>query len=110
MPRDDPEDPLMQKWAQEMDRLNRIGPPGGKQGYSWQEIKQLIDFSQDDDFWRANILSAGKLREKCVQLENQMKRQFVREPPWAKGTTMSKNVANALRLVEKYSQEKGGYP
>ena len=106
VPRDDPEDPLMQKWAQEMDRLNRIGPPGGTQGYSWQEIRDLIDFSQDDDFWRANILSASKLREKCVQLENQMKRNNSKPRGHP---TMSKNVANALRLVEKYSQEEGGY-
>ena len=105
VPPNDPEDKLMQKWAQEMDRLNRIGPPGGTSGYSWQEIRDLIDFSQDDDFWRANILSASKLREKCVQLENQMKRSNKpRGHP-----TMSKNVANALRLVEKYSQEEGGY-
>jgi len=106
VPRDDPEDPLMQKWAQEMDRLHRIGPPGGTQGYSWQEIRDLIDFSQDDDFWRANILSASKLREKCVQLENQMKRNNSKPRGHP---TMSKNVANALRLVEKYSQEEGGY-
>lgn len=103
VPAEDYRDSLMQKWAQEMDRIHRIGPPGGSQGYSWPEIQQLIDFCQDDDFWRANILSAGKLREKCVQLENQMKRQFGREPP--KRTTMSKNVANALRLVEKYQTE-----
>jgi len=106
VPRDDPEDPLMQKWAQEMDRLHRIGPPGGNKGYSWEEIRQLIDFSQDDDFWQANILSAGKLREKCIQLENQMRRDTQR----ARGhPVMSKNVANALRLVEKYSQEEGEY-
>ena len=97
----------MQKWAQEMDRLNRIGPPGGSQGYSWQEIRDLIDFSQDDDFWRANILSAGKLREKCVQLENKMRRvgSQSRGHP-----TMSSNVANALRLVAKYEQEESGSP
>jgi len=101
VPNDDPGDPLLQKWAKEMDRLNRIGPPGGTSGYSWQEIRDLIDFSQDDDFWRANILSASKLREKCVQLENQMKRSNKpRGHP-----TMSKNVADALRLVEKYEQE-----
>lgn len=112
VPPADPKDKLMQKWAAEMDKLNRIGPPGGSQGYSWPEVRQLIDFSQDDEFWRANILSAGKLREKCVQLENQMKRQLGREPPGAKGMTMSKNVANALRLVEKYQAEdaRGGYP
>jgi len=107
VPNDDPGDPLLQKWAKEMDRLNRIGPPGGTSGYSWQEIRDLIDFSQDDDFWRANILSASKLREKCVQLENQMKRNNSKPRGHP---TMSKNVANALRLVEKYSQEEGGYP
>jgi len=105
VPRDVPEDPLMQKWTQEMDRLNRIGPPGGTQGYSWQEIRDLIDFSQDDEFWRANILSAGKLREKCVQLENQMRRSTSQPRGHP---TMSKNVANALRLVKKYNQEEGG--
>ena len=106
VPNDDPGDPLLQKWAKEMDRLGRIGPPGGTRGYSWQEIRDLIDFSQEDDFWQANILSAGKLREKCVQLENQMRRSTskTRGHP-----TMSKNVANALRLVEKYSQEEGDY-
>jgi len=106
VPNDDPGDPLLQKWAQEMDRLNRIGPPGGTQGYSWQEIRDLIDFSQEDDFWQANILSVGKLREKCVQLENQMRRSTSQPRGHP---TMSKNMANALKLVEKYSQEEGGY-
>ena len=106
VPPDNPEDKLMQKWVQEMDRLHRIGPPGGTKGYSWQEIRDLIDFSQDDDFWRANILSASKLREKCVQLENQMKRNNSKPRGHP---TMSKNVANALKLVEKYNQEEGGY-
>jgi hypothetical protein len=107
VPTEDPEDKLMQKWAQEMDRLHRIGPPGGSQGYSWKEIREIIDFCQDDDFWRANILSAAKLREKCVQLENQMRR--VGSQPRGH-PTMSSNVANALRLVEKYAQEEGDYP
>lgn len=107
VPPNDPEDKLMQKWAQEMDRLNRIGPTGGTKGYSWQEIRDLIDFSQDDDFWRSNILSAAKLREKCVQLENQMRRSTSKPRGHP---TMSSNVANALRLVAKYSQEEGEYP
>jgi len=107
VPTESVEDKLMQAWATELDRLHRLGPPGGEQGYNWQEIRQLIDFSQDDEFWRANILSAGKLREKCVQLENQMKRNTAK----ARGhPTMSRNVANALRLVEKYDSKGGGYP
>lgn len=32
------------------------------------EIEQVIKFSQKDSFWRENILSAGKLREKYDQL------------------------------------------
>ena len=110
VPADDTGDKLMQAWATELDRLHRLGPPGGDQGYSWTEIRQLIDFSQDDGFWRANILSAGKLREKCVQLENQMKRNVAKARGHPGTPTMSKNVANALRLVEKYDTEGGGYP
>lgn len=106
VPADDPADKRMQSWVLELDRLHRLGPPGGEQGYSWPEIRQLIEFSQDDDFWRANILSASKLREKCIQLENQMKRKTAKARGHPAGApTMSKNVANALRLVEKYSQE-----
>lgn len=72
------QDSLMQRWALEMDRLHRIGPPGqdpqGDYGYSWDEIQELIDFSQHDGFWRSNILSPNKLREQIVTLENQMRR------------------------------------
>ncbi|MBM7624762.1 DUF4373 domain-containing protein [Sporohalobacter salinus] len=68
----------VEDWAIELDRLNRLGPVGAKEsenkGYSWQEIRQIIDWCQDDSFWKSNILSAGKLREKIVTLENQMDR------------------------------------
>jgi len=33
-----------------------------------EDIEKVIKWSQGDDFWRGNILSAGKLREKYVQL------------------------------------------
>ena len=73
VPTDKEEDSLMQKWAQEMDRLNRLGPPGGSKGYTWDEVKKIIDFCMDDSFWQSNILSPAKLREKVVILENKMK-------------------------------------
>jgi len=67
----------IENWAVEMDRLHRLGPVGAKEsdgkGYNWQEIAQIIDWCQQDNFWKSNILSAGKLREKIVTLENQMK-------------------------------------
>ena len=77
VPPKNPDDPLMKKWLTEMERLNRIGPVGVKEsenkGYSWKEIKKIIDWCQDDNFWRANILSTAKLREKIINLENKMK-------------------------------------
>ena len=38
-----------------------------------EEILQVIDFSQNDSFWKANILSAGKLRKQFDQLSMRMK-------------------------------------
>jgi len=73
VPDDKEDDSLMQKWALEMDRLHRLGPPGGTKGYTWNEIKAIIDFCMDDSFWRANILSPSKLRKQVVILENKMK-------------------------------------
>lgn len=112
VPKEKPEDKTLQKWALDMDRLNRLGPPGGDaQGYSWDEIRAIIDWCQDDHFWQTNILSASKLREQVVKLEAQMKAGMAkqnREPP-----AMSNNVRNGLALVEKYEKlerEEGEQP
>lgn len=66
----------MHDWSTELEKLNRLGPVGAKEsdgkGYSWQEIKKIIDWCQENNFWKSNILSASKLREKITILENQM--------------------------------------
>ena len=85
VPTDEEADSLIQKWALEMDRLNRLGPPGGTKGYTWHEIKALIDFCMDDSFWRTNILSPVKLREKVVTLENKMKERLNNGTPGGSG-------------------------
>ena len=72
VPDDKPED--MGKWSTSMDRTNRLGPPGGNKGYSWEEIDRLIEWCQQDEFWSGNILSAPKFREKIVKLENKMEK------------------------------------
>ncbi len=54
------------RWHQAMDRLNRID------GYTPEQIRQIIDWSQQDEFWQGNILSAPKLREKFDQLKTRM--------------------------------------
>lgn len=56
-----------EKWLVEMDRLIRIDDRDP------ELILQVIDWCQQDQFWRGNILSAGKLREKFDQLVVRMR-------------------------------------
>lgn len=87
-----------QKWLKSIERLHRLGPLGAKakenKGYSWQEIEELIKFSQQNDFWQTHILSPQKLRKKVITLENQLNR------------VNSKNHAKAKMdmLAELYSE------
>lgn len=41
-------------------------------GRSWEDLKEVLAWSQRDPFWQANILSAAKLREKFDQLKARM--------------------------------------
>ena len=92
----------LQDWAIEMDRLYRLGPVGEtNKGYSWKEIGYLINWCQDDDFWKSNILSAGKLREKVITLENQMKRDG------NKNNKIKKEHSAMADLYQKYKKEEG---
>lgn len=55
--------PNLNKWNDEMDKLMRID------GRTPKEIEKVILFCQKDHFWKTNILSAGKLRDKFHQLK-----------------------------------------
>lgn len=55
-------------WASDFDKLNRID------GRDWDEIKCVLLWAKSDNFWSANILSAGKFREKYPTLIAQMQR------------------------------------
>jgi hypothetical protein len=50
------------RWADTMRLLHEVDR------HSWEEIASLVDWCQADQFWRSNILSADKLREKWDQL------------------------------------------
>lgn len=50
------------KWAEEFEKMMRIDHRTPEQ------ISSVMEFSQRDSFWRCNILSAGKLREKFDML------------------------------------------
>jgi len=58
--------PKIEKWAVHIDRMIRIDKR------TPEEIKQVIRWCQQDDFWQSNILSTAKLREKFDQLQGRM--------------------------------------
>jgi hypothetical protein len=66
--------PNHQKWADDirlmMERDNR----------SEEQIKYLIDWCQRDSFWKVNILSPSKLREKFDQLVLKVKQDRQKQP------------------------------
>jgi len=86
------EDPLsMLKWSQDMDKLNRLGAPGQTaKGYKWQEIGEIINWCQDDNFWKGNILSASKLRKQVNKLVHRMKEQKTDKKPKEERTGMDR--------------------
>jgi hypothetical protein len=46
-----------------------------------QDIRQMIDWCQDDPFWRSNILSPSKLRAKFDQMRLNAEKQSIRKVP-----------------------------
>ena len=55
-----------QRWAKDFDLMLRIDRIDA------DDIAAAIEWSQDDNFWRSNILSGKKLREKYQQLAMKM--------------------------------------
>lgn len=55
-------EPNIQKWASDVDLMLRIDKR------NIEDIRKVINFSQHDNFWKSNILSTGKLRNKFDQL------------------------------------------
>jgi hypothetical protein len=55
------------QWSADIDKLHRID------GQSWERIREVIDWSQRDDFWHRNILSGSKLRKQFDRLGAAMK-------------------------------------
>jgi predicted phage replisome organizer len=58
----------LDKWNDDMEKLERIDK------YDYMQIRSVIDWCQQDSFWKGNILSAPKLREKIATLLMQMQR------------------------------------
>jgi len=79
------------KWAQHLEKMKRID------GYSNKEVQDIIVFSQTENFWKSNILSTSKLREKAGQLVIQMKNN--------KETKMPEYIQRQDEQVQRAYQE-----
>ena len=66
-------------WTIDLEKMVRLD------GWTNDEIRQVIEFTQNDSFWRSNILSAAKLREKRDQLRLKMQEQQGREQGGTRG-------------------------
>lgn len=62
----DAKKPNIQSWSREMDLIMRVDKR------SQSDLGKVIDFCQSDPFWKSNILSPKKLREKYDQLKSKM--------------------------------------
>lgn len=69
-------EPNFQTWAIYVDRMLRID------NRTPQEIEAVISWAQQDNFWKLNILSAQKLREKYDQLNTKRLASATNDTPW----------------------------
>lgn len=77
-----------------------------RDGRTAEQIHAAIDWSQDDEFWRANILSMAKLREKYDRLRLDAQRK-TRSPQGGNGprpSTTDQRVQSGLDLVAELEE------
>jgi ribosomal protein S21 len=80
-----------------------------RDGRACQQIAAVIDWCQSDDFWRANILSANKLRQKFDQLELQMRRSPRADPQ----ERIPRGFAGLIQMreeIEERERKRGAQP
>lgn len=78
-----------------------------KDGYSFEQVDEMIRWSQNDSFWRSNILSADKLRKQAGKLVLGMKRTQVTNKKEPESITDTYN--RLLKYVNGEDEnEKGG--
>ena len=68
-------EPDFQKWADEVRKTVELD------GVPVERYKEVLDWSQNDDFWQANILSTNKLRKQFDTIYLQMQRDNKQNTP-----------------------------
>ena len=84
----------VQNWFEPIDRLVRLD------GYTPEQVSQVIDWCQQDEFWQGNIRSGKKLRQQFDQLKTRMFQERNRPAQPQQHMTASQR-----RLQEGYERE-----
>lgn len=82
----------LNKWALEIDKMIRVDER------SEEDIRKVMYFTQADDFWKCNILSTKKLREKFDQL-------YMKCRNYKPKYTSPEEIDNFKRLYEELMQK-----
>lgn len=97
--------PNIQKWADEIRKMHQIDK------YDLGDIKKVIVWSQRDDFWSTNILSASKLRKQFSTLYLQMtKRSGKGKTPEQPLTGDAKRAHDEAKHLAELIEQQGGLP
>ena len=89
-------DATLSRWAADLDKMLRLDKRPE------EEVHRVILWCQADGFWKANILSGAKLREKFDQLKAQMSR-----PAKSTNSALDAMLAEAFHGEERVGQEDG---
>ncbi len=90
-----PTEAQLTKWAEEAERIHRIDD------HPWDQIVDLLRWSQGDEFWKANILSMRKFRDKWTTLLAHSQRA-----PQSKGDQMGAKMRAAMAWVPPEERRK----
>ena len=85
------------EWHQAMDRLIRID------GYTPEQIRQVIDWCQADEFWQGNIRSAKKLRQQFDMLKTRMLNE--RNRPQSTGNRSTDRLVAGIAAMTRPSDD-----
>lgn len=75
-------------------------------GYTFTQIDSMIRWAQSDDFWKSNILSAKKLREKSSTLILQMQRRQKEKPKQESPNEMYERLLKYVNGEEEDEQKR----
>lgn len=84
--------PDMAKWASDMDKILRLDKR------TPEELTEVIEWCQQDDFWADNILSPSKLRKQLDKLEMRMRK----DKTWQRTQGLRRPVSTGKSAKDRY--------